>query len=211
MEAVMVGVVSKWGFAAAVSSALALSLAPRASAEPLKESFASVGAETSVPYGWVDFCNRYAGECQDDDRAPQPIHLTSGTMKPIQQINVTVNHEIEAVSDMDHWGVLDRWDYPTDGRGDCEDFALLKRKLLMQAGFPRQALLMTVVKEANGDGHAILTVKTDQGELVLDNLDDAVKAWQKTPYRFVKRQSEMNPNVWVSIGAPTTAPAYVSK
>jgi predicted transglutaminase-like cysteine proteinase len=211
MEAVMVGVVSKWALAAAVFGALALSLAPRASAEPLKASFASVGDETSVPYGWVDFCSRYAGECKDDDRAPQPIHLTAGAMKTIERVNVTVNHEIEAVSDMDHWGVADQWDYPTDGRGDCEDFALLKRKLLMRAGFPRQALLMTVVKEANGEGHAILTVKTDQGEFALDNLDDAVEPWNKTPYRFVKRQSETNQNVWVAIGAPTAAPAYVSK
>jgi predicted transglutaminase-like cysteine proteinase len=208
MEAVMV---SKRALAAAIVGALALCLAPRASAEPQKASFASVGDETSVPYGWADFCSRYAGECKDDDRAPQPIHLTAGAMKTIERINVTVNHEIEAVSDMDHWGVVDQWDYPTDGRGDCEDFALLKRKLLMQAGFPRQALLMTVVKEANGEGHAILTVKTDQGEFALDNLDDAVKPWNKTPYRFVKRQSETNQNVWLAIGAPTAAPAYVSK
>jgi len=207
----MVGVVSKWVLAAAVTGELALSLAPRASAEPLKASFASVGAETSVPYGWVDFCSRYAGECQDDDRAPQPIHLTPAAMQAIQEINVAVNHEIEAVSDMDHWGVVDQWDIPTDGRGDCEDFALLKRKRLMRAGFPRQALLMTVVKEANGAGHAILTVKTDQGELALDNLDDAVKPWRQTPYRFVKRQSETNQNVWVALGAPTAAPAYVSQ
>ena len=207
----MVGVVSKWTFAAAVAGALALTLAPRVSAEPLKASFASVGDETSVPYGWVDFCSRYAGECKDDDRAPQPIHLTVGAMKTIERINLTVNHEIEAVSDMDHWGVVDQWDYPTDGRGDCEDFALLKRKLLMKAGFPRQALLMTVVKEADGEGHAILTVKTDQGEFALDNLEDAVKPWNATPYRFVKRQSEKNQNVWVAIGAPTAAPAYVSR
>jgi predicted transglutaminase-like cysteine proteinase len=112
---------------------------------------------------------------------------------------------------MDHWGVVDQWDYPADGKGDCEDYALLKRRMLMAEGLPRQALLMTVVKESNGDGHAILTVKTNRGEFVLDNLTDEVKAWNKTPYRFVKRQSEQNPNVWVSIGAPTAAPPYVSR
>ena len=203
--------VGKWTLAAAIGAVLLVSIASAAQAEPLKASFASVGEETSVPYGWVDFCSRYARECADDDRAPQPIHLTAAAMKTIQRINAKVNEEIEAVSDMDHWGVVDQWDYPTDGRGDCEDFALLKRKLLMKAGFPRQALLMTVVKEANGEGHAILTVKTDQGEFALDNLDDAVKPWNKTPYRFVKRQSETNQNVWVALGAPTAAPAYVSK
>ncbi len=203
--------VGKWTLAAAIGAVLLVSIASGAQAEPLKATFASVGEETSVPFGWVDFCSRYARECADDDRAPQPIHLTAAAMKTIERINAKVNEEIEAVSDMDHWGVVDQWDYPTDGRGDCEDFALLKRKLLMKAGFPRQALLMTVVKEANGEGHAILTVKTDQGEFALDNLDDAVKPWNKTPYRFVKRQSETNQNVWVAIGAPTAAPAYVSK
>ena len=206
----MFGGIGKWTFAAAVFGALALSPTSRGAAEPLKASFAAVGEETSVPYGWVDFCSRVPGECQDDDRAAQPIGLTAPAMQTIQQINVMVNHQIKAVSDMDHWGLIDRWDIPTDGRGDCEDFALLKRKLLMKAGFARQALLMTVVKEANGEGHAILTVKTDQGEFALDNLDDAVKPWNKTPYRFVKRQSEANQNVWVALGAPTPAPAYVS-
>jgi predicted transglutaminase-like cysteine proteinase len=132
-------------------------------------------------------------------------------MRKIQRINTAVNKSVAPVSDMDHWGVVDQWDYPTDGKGDCEDYALLKRRMLMDEGFPRQALLMTVVKEANGDGHAVLTVKTNRGEFVLDNLGDEVKAWNRTPYRFVKRQSEQNPNVWVSIGAPTAAPAYVSK
>ncbi|MGA8171402.1 MAG: transglutaminase-like cysteine peptidase [Methylocystis sp.] len=174
-------------------------------------TFVSVGAETSVPYGWVEFCARYAGECPDDDRAAQPVELTPAIMRKIQRVNATVNKSIEPVSDMDHWGVVDQWDYPTDGKGDCEDYALLKRRMLLDQGFPRQALLMTVVKEPNGDGHAILTVKTDRGEYVLDNLVDEVKAWNKTSYRFVKRQSEQNPNVWVSIGAPTSAPAYVSK
>jgi predicted transglutaminase-like cysteine proteinase len=132
-------------------------------------------------------------------------------MRKIQRINTAVNKSVAPVSDMDHWGVVDQWDYPTDGKGDCEDYALLKRRMLMDEGFPRQALLMTVVKEANGDGHAVLTVKTNRGEFVLDNLGDEVKAWNRTPYRFVKRQSEQNPNVWVSIGTPTAAPAYVSK
>ncbi len=174
-------------------------------------SFASTGGETSVPYGWVDFCSRYAGECPNNDLAEQTIELTASAMRAIRRVNAYVNRAIEPVSDMDHWGVVDQWDYPTDGKGDCEDYALMKRHMLMQEGFPRQALLMTVVKERNGDGHAVLTVRTNRGDFVLDNLLDEVRLWDVTPYRFVKRQSASNPNVWVAIGAPTNAPAYVSK
>ncbi len=205
----MFGFITKATLATIVAATVFFAISDASVAEPA--TFVSVGPDTSVPYGWVDFCARYRGECPDNDLAAQPIELTPAVMRKIQRINSWVNKNIEPVSDMDHWGVVDQWDYPTDGKGDCEDYALLKRRMLIEEGFPRQALLMTVVKEANGEGHAILTVKTDRGEFVLDNLRDEVKAWNKTPYRFVKRQSEHNPNVWVSIGAPTAAPAYVSK
>jgi predicted transglutaminase-like cysteine proteinase len=175
------------------------------------ESFAATGPETSVPYGWVDFCSRNGAECPDDMRAAEPIELTPQALRRIKAVNAYVNSTLEPVSDMDHWGVVDHWDYPTDGKGDCEDYALMKRRLLLNTGFPRQALLMAVVKEKNGDGHAVLMIRTKRGDFVLDNLEDDVLPWKETPYRFVKRQSEANPNFWVSIGAPTHAPAYVSK
>lgn len=173
--------------------------------------FASLGSDASVPFGWLDFCSRYRGECESNVSGAHDIDLTAKAYKEIQRINAWVNHSIEPVSDMDHWRAVDRWDYPDDGKGDCEDFALLKRRMLIERGFPRQALLMTVVKEKNGDGHAVLTVKTNRGEFVLDNMSDAVKPWTMTPYRFVKRQSQENQNVWVSIGDPTSTPLYVSR
>ena len=173
--------------------------------------WADVGGPTSVPYGWVDFCQRYKGECDMPGAMPRDVHLTPKAMKDIERINRWVNKNVESVSDLDHWGVVDQWDYPTDGKGDCEDYALLKRRLLAEQGFPMQALLMTVVKDQNNEGHAVLTVKTDHGDYVLDNLHDEVKGWKQTGYRFVKRQSQNEGNVWVSIGPPTSAPAYVSR
>lgn len=174
-------------------------------------SYAALGSETSIPFGWLDFCRRYRGECDSGGAPPRDIDLTAKAYKDIQSVNLLVNHAIQPVSDMDHWGVVDQWDYPTDGKGDCEDFALAKRRLLVERGYPRQALLMTVVKEANGDGHAVLTVRTNRGEFVLDNMNDAVKPWMLTPYRFVKRQSQVDPNLWVAIGGGGPAPIYVSR
>ncbi|VTZ26911.1 Predicted transglutaminase-like cysteine proteinase (fragment) [Methylocella tundrae] len=115
------------------------------------------------------------------------------------------------MTDMEHWGVVDQWDYPTDGKGDCEDFALMKRKILLEEGFPRQALLMTVVKDSSNEGHAVLTIKMSDGDFVLDNLSGEMKPWDKTGYRFVKRQSQSDQNVWVQLGDPTPAPDYVSR
>ncbi|MCX7899946.1 MAG: transglutaminase-like cysteine peptidase [Methylocystis sp.] len=215
----MVGVIGKTATALALTSVAlialnASSLAKVASKAAPKVSFASyaqTGEETSVPFGWLDFCGRHAAECENGDGSARDVALTPQAFRRIAEINAAVNQAIEPVADRDHDGVVDRWDYPGDGKGDCEDYALLKRRLLIEAGFPRAALLMTVVKESNGDGHALLTVKTNRGEFVLDNLSDRVTPWTEAPYRFVKRQSQENPNVWVAIGAPTPAPAYVSK
>jgi predicted transglutaminase-like cysteine proteinase len=74
--------------------------------------------------------------------------------------------------------------------------------MLMQAGWPREALLVTVVREHNGDGHAVLTVKTDKGEFILDNQHPDILLWSDTSYRFVKRQSQHDQNVWISLGDP---------
>ena len=70
---------------------------------------------------------------------------------------------------------------PTD-RGDCEDYALLKQKLLIERGWPSSSLLMTVVRDEKGEGHAVLTARTSQGDFVLDNKVEAVKLWNRSGY-----------------------------
>ena len=173
--------------------------------------FAVETGRTTVPYGWVDFCNRYSGECDGPSLEPADISYTPANLKAIEQVNRSVNASVQSETDMEHWGVVDRWDYPTDGKGDCEDYVLMKRKLLLDRGFPRQALLVTVVKDRAGEGHAVLTVKTSKGEYALDNLTDKMLRWDETGYRFVKRQSQQDPNRWVSLGPASTAPLFTSR
>ncbi len=60
---------------------------------------------------------------------------------------------------------------------------LEKRRRLIDAGWPRQALLVTVVRDRKGDGQAVLTVKTERGDFVLDNQDPRVRAWTDTGYK----------------------------
>lgn len=171
-------------------------------------AYASVGSDTSIPYGWLDFCQRYASECEAGKVAD--VNLTETSMREIRQVNAFVNHAVEAVSDMEHWGVVDRWDLPMDGKGDCEDYALMKRKILVERGYPRAALLVTVVRDSQNEGHAILTVKTNAGEFILDNLTDEVKPVSRISYRFVKRQSQQDPNVWVALG-PVAAQKFAAR
>jgi len=176
---------------------------------PETTSAVPVGEARPV-WGWVDFCRRYAGECAGGRVAAKDVHLDPRVWSALVDVNRSVNTAIEPVTDQEHWGVADRWDIPADGKGDCEDYVLLKRKMLVERGFPRQALLVTVVVDGHGDGHAVLTVKTDHGDFVLDNMRDDILAWVKTGYRFVKRQSQEDQNRWVAIDDGVQAPATAS-
>jgi predicted transglutaminase-like cysteine proteinase len=163
-------------------------------------SFEPIGAEVKSPSGWQQFCRDWPAECPNDDRQPRDIVLTSEVFDKIAAVNLSINREIKPLTDKEQYGRTEYWTYPNNGQGDCEDYLLLKRRTLMEQGFPRQALLITVVALPNGDGHAVLTVRTDHGEYVLDNLRDQILPWAATGYRFVKRQSQRNPNVWVTLG-----------
>ncbi len=171
--------------------------------------FVAVGEPARPPIGWVEFCVEHKAECLTKPSAPRDVVLSSKAWDDLVKVNRWANDNIHPVTDVEHWGVVERWNYPDDGKGDCEDYVLLKRRMLMQAGWPREALLITVVRDKHGDGHAVLTVKTNRGEFILDNQETEVLAWNKTGYRFVKRQSQSDPNTWVALGEPR-GPATVS-
>ncbi len=191
---------------ATIGDAIVAFAAPSASAYAAPLHAADVGDVTRVPYGWADFCSRRPGECRVDVLDPVEVVMTPQVTRVLAVVNASVNASIEPVSNLEHWGtLLDHWDYPADGKGDCKIYALWKRKQLLDRGFPRQALLMTIVRDLDGNGHTILTVKTDRGDLILDNMVGEIRFWDETGYDFVKRQSQADPNVWVSIG-PATMP-----
>ncbi len=175
-----------------------------------RAAYIAVGEAARPPIGWVEFCIRYKPECETKASMPRDVVLTPKAWSDLVKVNAWVNDNIKPITDLEHWGVVEQWDYPSDGYGDCEDYVLLKRRMLMRAGWPREALLITVVRDKKGDGHAVLTVKTDRGEFILDNQEAQILSWNKTGYRFVKRQSQSDPNVWVALGEPKGAPATVS-
>ncbi|WP_244487992.1 transglutaminase-like cysteine peptidase [Aureimonas sp. Leaf454] len=153
---------------------------------------------TTQPVGHYDFCKRYSDECGRNVEVGV-IKLSTKTWNKIAEVNDAVNISIFPRTDEDMFGVAEIWSYPKT-EGDCEDYALLKQYMLQRAGFPRSALLITVVRQPNGDGHAVLTVRTDKGDYILDNLQDGVLDWDRTEYRYLKRQSEKNSGKWLAIG-----------
>src|SRR5262249_48693279 len=169
--------------------------------------YAQVFEAARAPIGWVEFCAANPGECTTTPSVPRDIVLTTTALKDLASVNRYVNDTIKPMTDIDHGGTIEKWSYPDDGYGDCEDYALLKRRLLIRAGWPREALLLTVVRDRHDEGHAVLTVKTDRGEFILDNQVEEVLPWHETGYRFMKRQSQRDPNVWVSLSDSRATPA----
>jgi len=160
--------------------------------------FMQVGAITSQPIGHYEFCLTHKDECNIKSTNTVAPRVTEFGWNVIRQINSKVNHDIMPMTDQEIFGRDEVWAYPKDV-GDCEDFALLKRKLLIEAGFSPADVLMTVVRKPDGEGHAVLTVRTSDGDYILDNLDTDVRLWSETSYRFLKRQASFNTGRWVTI------------
>jgi predicted transglutaminase-like cysteine proteinase len=156
------------------------------------------GGLTSQPIGHYEFCQKYADECNQRSKMVAPPRLTEFGRKLVQDINHEVNNSIIAMTDLDVYGRDEVWEYPTEV-GDCEDFVLLKRKKLMEKGFSAADLLITVVRKPDGEGHAVLTLRTSDGDFILDNLEDDVKLWTATDYTFLKRQASFNTGRWITI------------
>ena len=189
--------------AVAVMAALAFWSAAASAQTPATMPAVSAAA---VPMGearpiaaWVTFCQTNAVECAVDVAEPAIIALTPAIWSTVVSVNRRVNKTIRAVTDLDHWNTPDRWDLAEDGAGDCEDFQLLKRKMLATAGLPRRAMRMTVVIDEKGEGHAVLTLVTDRGDYILDNKTNDILPWYRTGYIFIKRESQAVV-AWVSLG-----------
>lgn len=179
-------------------AALAAPLMAWASAAAATPAFMETAGRTTQPVGHYEFCMTAADECQQKTARPRPVELTRPLWAAMVDINNTVNMTVEPATDMEMWGREEVWSYP-DIVGDCEDYVLEKRRQLMALGVPSGSLLITVVRQLNGDGHAVLTVNTSLGDFVLDNLEPRILAWTETEYQFLKRQSEQHSGVWVSI------------
>ncbi|OHV81485.1 transglutaminase-like cysteine peptidase [Rhizobium sp. LCM 4573] len=183
----------KLGFVAALIAFVSASSSFAAPAGTMR-----VIGEASPPIGHYEFCQTYTSECEGSYEDAGPMRLTEEKWRALLDINYTVNTSIEPMTDQEIYGVEERWAYPRSV-GDCEDFVLLKRKMLIKKGFDPSDLLITVVLQPNGEGHAVLTVRTDRGDYVLDNMRNKVMLWSDTEYTYLKRQASNDPARWVKL------------
>ena len=90
-----------------------------------RTTYVAVGEPTRTPIGWIEFCIEYKSECATTPSVPRDVVLTSKAWTDMLKVNAWVNQSIKPVTDLEHWGVVERWNYPDDGDGDCEDYVLL--------------------------------------------------------------------------------------
>ncbi|SFB37098.1 Predicted transglutaminase-like cysteine proteinase [Rhizobium sp. NFR07] len=176
----------------------AIALAAAAPSLAMPSGAMRIIGKANPPIGHYEFCQTYASECQPLGRDAGPAKLTEDKWKTLLDVNYTVNTSITPMTDQEIYGVEERWAYPRTV-GDCEDFVLLKRKMLMAKGFDASALLITVVLQPSGEGHAVLTVRTDRGDYILDNMRNKVMIWTDTEYTYLKRQDSSDPSRWVKL------------
>jgi predicted transglutaminase-like cysteine proteinase len=181
-------------------AAVAVSLASIGAAVPAAAGGAmATGGLTSQPIGHYEFCKANPAECSIRPADLKPVALTKAVWSELAGVSVAVNAAVKPMSDFDIYGKDEVWAYPDKGVGDCEDYVLEKRRRLNQLGISLADLLITVVRKPDGEGHAVLTVRTSKGDYILDNLTDKVRPWNQTGYRFLKRQAADNTGRWVSI------------
>ncbi|MCY0093057.1 transglutaminase-like cysteine peptidase [Hoeflea sp. J2-29] len=156
------------------------------------------GRVTSQPIGHYEFCKQFSAECKPVKGSYAAPKVTDYGWDVVNEINRAVNFSVMPKTDLEVFGKEEVWAYP-DVAGDCEDYVLLKRHMLIERGFSAADTLITVVRKPDGEGHAVLTLRTSEGDFVLDNLVDEVKNWRDTPYRYLKRQASNNAGRWVTI------------
>lgn len=154
--------------------------------------------KTVPPVGFVQFCVTNPAECKPKGGKTYRLTLTSKVWELMTSVNSLVNSSVAPRSDQELYGEPELWAFPTNA-GDCEDYLLLKKRYLESYGFPSETLRITVVLDEKREGHAVLTVVTTQGDLVLDNRRNTVEWWDATGYTFIKRQSRENPMRWVAL------------
>lgn len=178
--------------------ALALLGTPTLASEPRANlsGLLPVREVAGPPAGAVGLCGTYDWACAKSGKRKV---VDGQALETIKTINARVNRTVRPVSDMAQYGRAERWGLPTAQGGDCEDYALLKKKELIAAGFAPEQLLIATVLDRQNQSHAVLIVRTGRQDLVLDNMTGRILPWQKTGYTFLRLQNPARPSGWVAV------------
>jgi predicted transglutaminase-like cysteine proteinase len=159
-----------------------------------------------APFSFVKFCLDYPSECPKSADSAR-IDLTANRMAELDTVNHEVNASIRPTPDRSN---LRYWRLNVTA-GDCNNFAIKKRHELIERGWPAAALALTVAKTKWGEGHLVVTVRTYQGDFVLDNLRPNIVSWEDAGYQWIMRQSERNPQYWANLRGGEVGEDYAAR
>jgi predicted transglutaminase-like cysteine proteinase len=157
-----------------------------------------------APLAYTRFCMQYPHDCrvsritfQRTFKHPQPEVLTPARQRELEEVNRDINRAIAPLADVGDM-LNERWHVSLNA-GPCYDYAVTKRHELLARGWPSQSLLLAEVIVPWGEHHLVLVVRTNERDLVLDNLTADISDWSHTRYQWVRIQSPYNPNLWSSV------------
>ncbi|MEL6168014.1 MAG: transglutaminase-like cysteine peptidase [Pseudomonadota bacterium] len=179
------------GLAACVAAMALVSMAGSAQGST---RFISDGVQVAAPQGARGLCERYGWACVSGTQT-----APSNLLALADYVNRRVNRQVREITDARQYRREEHWALPTARGGDCEDFALLKKRELMRLGVPASRLLMATVLDHQNAAHAVLILRTDQGDFVLDNLAPDLKHWSRTGYTFLRMQDPERPDRWMAV------------
>ncbi|MBN8994584.1 MAG: transglutaminase-like cysteine peptidase [Rhizobiales bacterium] len=164
----------------------------------------TLGAKAAVPAGYYELCRTGNSVCRLsagtlDRTADGAVRLDRDLYDQLVSVNAKVDRSIRPVADSVSLHVADRWSVSPKA-GDCEDFALTKKATLLGYGWPSSALLIALAVTRDGQQHAVLVVRTSNGDFVLDNLVASVRPWRANMYRWKTIQSPSDMWGWYQFG-----------
>ncbi|WP_245813589.1 transglutaminase-like cysteine peptidase [Roseovarius marisflavi] len=180
----------------AVTSTLFFLLLSPAYAGGTSGPFLVAKSAISAPAGFSGLCSKYTWLCASTAKA----RMSDGALLRLATaVNTKVNRQTRAIADRVQYGREEHWALPTARGGDCEDFALLKKKTLIEHGVSSTNLLIATVLDRRLQSHAVLVLRTSNGDFVLDNLNKDIRPWKRTGYTFLKLQNPEALGTWHAV------------
>ena len=157
------------------------------------------GTPALAPMAFVRFCLRYPRDCevQNGKNLGRNALLVASQRKELIKVNRDVNRSIKPQAQNGSVSA-EKW-VLSPSSGDCKDYAVTKRHDLLKRGWPSHSLLLAEVVISSGEHHLVLVVRTDEGDVVLDNLNQNLIKVSQSEYQWVRAQSTNNPKFWAAI------------
>ncbi len=191
---------NKGGSSVSLRAAVALSLALTATLSPAHATsdrpFLQTVKAVDAPEGFSGICTRYGWACARSGHAAPDGRKA---LALATEVNARINRQTREIADLVQYKRNEYWALPTSRGGDCEDFALAKKQALIAEGIAPESLLIATVLDRSRNPHAVLVLRTDAGDYVLDNLTNRILGWRETGYTFLRMQNPAAPGKWSAI------------